>query len=303
MQLEQIVYTCCSMQNTPTLSDIRELLPPRHPATSKFDYGRVAVIGGTKSMRGAPSLTSNAAIALGAGIVDLITPSTHPLTPREVIAHEMAAHDDGTIHEGAASHIEKLLSRATVVAIGPGLGDNSETIEMLSMCIDNLRPEVPVVIDADGLRCLPLSKARQGLIITPHMGEFARLLARDRTELELSYVERAKEYAQQHGMIVHVKHVPSVTTDGNNTAYLLAGTPAMATAGAGDVLTGIIAALLAQHVSPFHAARVGAWLHAKAGENIVQATGRRSLMAHELISSARHILSEINSRAQTQQTS
>lgn len=291
------------MHNSISQDEIAELIPRRALRTSKFDYGRVAVIGGTRSMRGAPSLTAHAALALGAGIVDLITPSTHPLTPREIIAHEMPAHDDGTIHADAAPQIQDLLCRATVVALGPGLGSNTATIAMISRCIAELTPEIPVIIDADGLRCLPIEGSRREYVITPHIGEFSRLLGVARQDLEHCYAERAQSYAQEHRMVVHVKHVPSVTTDGSTITYLHGGTPAMSTAGAGDVLTGIIAALVAQHVRPLHAARIGAWLHARAGENLVQVTGHRSLMAHELIESARQVLGQISYQARPHQPS
>lgn len=234
-------------------------------------------------MRGAPSLCAHAAIALGAGIVELIAPAIHPLTPREIISHQIASHRDGTISTSEKDRIDNILSRASVVAIGPGLGGNVDTIGMLADCLSRMDSTVQVIIDADGLRMAPPDLTRTGMVLTPHMGEFARLLGKDRMSVTNNYIELAQQWAKQYQCVLHLKHVPSVTTDGMTTSYLHSGTPAMATAGAGDVLTGIIAALCAQGVQTYEATRLGALIHARAGEHIVQSTYKRSIMAHELI--------------------
>ena len=270
-------------------ADITAYLPSRSARSSKFDYGRVAVIGGTLSMRGAPSLAAEAAIALGAGIVDLISPATHPLTPREIITHQVASHPDGTISAEAADDLIEVLSRATTVAVGPGLGSNPATVELIAYCIGRLDPDVPVIIDADALRALAGILPRGNTVITPHMGEFGRLLDRPRLDLEAAYAEHALRYARDNGCIVHLKNVPSVTTNGTHTTYLRRGTPAMSTAGAGDVLTGIIASFAAQGLAVYDAARLGAYVHACAGENVQQTRGYRSVLAHELITEARKV--------------
>lgn len=280
--------TCHS--NALDIGDIAGMLPERTRHTSKFDYGRVAVIGGTRGMRGAPSLSAHAALAVGAGIVDLVAPSIHPLTPREVITHELMSHDDGTISAAEEENISSLLARATAIAIGPGLGSNYNTIAMLSRCLNNVASDVPIVIDADGLRCIEHIGARAGTIITPHMGEFARILGQDRESITADYVELAEELANRLSYVVHVKHVPSVTTNGPVSTYLDRGTPAMATAGSGDVLTGIIVGLVAQGIAQFDAARLGAFLHAIAGENLIREHQYRSIVAHELIEAVRGIL-------------
>jgi hydroxyethylthiazole kinase-like uncharacterized protein yjeF len=283
-----LTATCQNVEMSQT--DVRDYLQTRAANSSKFDFGRVAVIGGTYSMRGAPSLAAEAAIALGAGIVDLISPSTHPFTPREIIAHEVASHPDGTISSEAVDDLVELLSRATTVAVGPGLGSNPATLEMISYCIGRLSEDVPVIIDADALRAAATILPRSNTVITPHMGEFGRLLNRPRAELETSYVEHAQVFARENGCIVHLKNVPSVTTNGHHTTYLGRGTPAMSTAGAGDVLTGIIASFAAQGLTVYDATRLGAYVHACAGECIQHSTGYRSLLAHELIKAARMVI-------------
>ena len=266
---------------------------PRLNHTSKFDYGRLVVIGGTRSMPGAPSLTAHAAIAIGAGIVDLAAPAIHPLTPREIMTHALPSNANGNIDTSAEDVLAHMLSRVTAVAVGPGLGSNEQTIEMIARLLCRLDSSVPIVLDADGLRCLPHLPHGRSIVITPHMGEFARILQTDRSMIEHTYVERAQNYARKHSIVVHVKNVPSITTDGRQSTFLSRGTPAMATAGSGDVLTGLIAGLLAQKLPLFEAARCGAWLHAAGGEHLVQTTGRRSLMAHELIGASREVLAAI----------
>jgi NAD(P)H-hydrate epimerase len=160
---------------------------------------------------------------------------------------------------------------------------------MIAYCIGRLDPDVPVIIDADALRALAGILPRGNTVITPHMGEFGRLLDRPRLDLESSYAEHAQRYARDNGCIVHLKNVPSVTTNGTHTTYLRRGTPAMSTAGAGDVLTGIIASFAAQGLAVYDAARLGAYVHACAGENVQQTRGYRSVLAHELITEARKV--------------
>lgn len=267
--------------------DLACMLPIRRRVSSKFDYGHVVVIGGSLGMRGAPSMTAHAAIALGAGMVELITPSVHPLTPREVMTTSVAHHEDGTIAAESQAVIADRLRRATVIALGPGLGANARTASMLAELIDDVSDGRTIVLDADGLRCLPLlQRLPEQLIMTPHLGELARLLDRKRSEIAMSYVEHAQATAGKYAAVVHIKHVPAATCRATHATYLQRGSPAMASAGSGDVLTGIIAGLAAQHMSTYDAARCGAWLHADAGDQIVAYTSKTSIMATELIEAA-----------------
>jgi NAD(P)H-hydrate epimerase len=267
--------------------DLRAMLPVRERATSKFDYGHVAVIGGSLGMRGAPSMTAHAAIALGAGLVELITPSVHPLTPREVMTTCVAYHDDGTIATQSQAFIADRLRRATVIAIGPGLGANPRTIAMLAELIDDHSEGRTVILDADGLRCVPLlQRSAKRLVLTPHLGELGRLLGRERSDIAIEYVEHAQSVASEHSAVVHIKHVPAATCSVQHVTYLQRGNPAMASAGSGDVLTGVIAGLAAQHMSVYDATRCAAWIHADAGDHIVAHTRKASIMATELIEAA-----------------
>lgn len=264
--------------------DIETMLPKRSRASSKFDNGRVLVIGGTRSMRGAPSLAAHAAISIGAGLVELAAPYIHPLTPREVMTHEVPSHADGTIHVDAEKELRELLQRATVCSVGPGLGTNEATILMLARCIDEVAGTKTVVIDADGLRLFSQMKYRgPNVILTPHRGEFARLLGIERGEIPDDLVSVAVAFTKENACVLHVKDVPSITTNGARHVLTVNGNPAMATAGSGDVLTGIIAGCAAQGLPPFEAASLGAFIHACAGDAAEAASRHQRMVAGDII--------------------
>lgn len=267
-----------------TEGDVREWLPPRISRTSKFDYGRVLVVGGSLGMPGAPSLTAHAAIAAGAGLVEMASVAIHELTPREVITTLLPARNSGTIHPEAGDILSRLVSKASVVAVGPGLGDDSDTLAFMARFLSNLPPEIKVVIDADGLRLFKYGyKANDNVILTPHLGELARLMDMQVPDVRQQVLEVAVKAAQQFGCVVHAKDVPSVSTDGTGVFWCKAGNPGMATAGSGDVLTGIIAALMSQHLSPLRAAALGAYVHAHAGDVAVKTKSVETLMATDII--------------------
>lgn len=269
-----------------TPADIRTWLPARPRTTSKFDYGRVLVIGGSRPMRGAPALTAHAALVAGAGLVELAAPVLHPLIPREVMTHVLSSTAEGNMARNAFASIGDIIKKATVLAIGPGLGPDTAATAALAEMVNALPVDVPVVIDADGLRIMPhLNRPMANIIVTPHLGEFARMLNTDVATIKQTIVERAMAYASERGCVVHVKDVPSVTTNGVSTAYTVNGNPGMATAGSGDVLTGLIAGLCAQKVDVFHAAALGAFLHARAGDYYASNQAMETLTASDLIHS------------------
>jgi NAD(P)H-hydrate epimerase len=271
--------------------DVRTLLPRRTQPASKFSYGRVVVIAGSRSMRGAAALTAHAALVAGAGLVELISSGLHPLIPREVITHQVPTTVQGTISPDARSIIMERIAQATVVAVGPGLGTDETTLAFLADVLREVPLSVPIILDADGLRCAPaLIGHGHTVILTPHVGEFARLVGRSREQLQPMVMESALHYAREHACIVHAKDVPSITTDGTTTFLTVNGNPGMATAGAGDVLTGIIAALCAQDVPALHAAALGSYLHAAAGDRYASLHAMESLTASDLIHTLRDVI-------------
>ena len=266
-------------------TDVRRLLPQRPQHSSKFDYGHVVVIGGSRAMRGAAALTAEAALRAGAGLCVLATPSVHPLTPREVMTAVVPSTADGWMSAEARPMLERELSRATVVALGPGLGRDGAMQRMLAEVINGLDPSIPLIIDADGLRIVPLlQRDLSRVLLTPHEGEYQWLVSALQYDWSSPHPQPA-EVAAAMGCVIHRKGVPSVTTMGAQSIWTAHGNPGMATAGSGDVLTGIIAGLAAQGVTPYRAAALGSFLHAEAGDRAAAATSEEYLIAGDIIRS------------------
>lgn len=270
-------------------ADLERWLPRRPRTATKFDGGRVVVIGGSTAMPGAASLAAHAALATGAGIVELMTTAVHAATPREVMPTILPATGRGTIGRAALPTLLSAMERATVLVVGPGLTDDDETRDTMVALLDACDPDLAIVVDADGLRAVPhIGLPRPSMVCTPHLGECSRLIGRPRDVLALATTEVATSLAVSMGCVMHLKDVPSVTTDGGEVFYTTNGNPAMATAGSGDVLAGIVGGLLAQRVddhagSVVRAAALGAWLHAEAGDRLVAGKARPRLLAGDLI--------------------
>jgi NAD(P)H-hydrate epimerase len=284
--------------------DVRLLLPMRARRTSKHDYGKVAIIGGSEGMLGAPALTANACLRAGAGLVRLCSVGVHTALRAEVMAERVAATDEGTIAESAFEKLWRAVEWSSVVVFGPGLGANAETLalgERLLMRLLTEHPDKPVIIDADGLRCLaPDDKLSTNVILTPHHGEFARLTGVPRSEVQSEAAELAVQWAQRLGCVMLLKNVPTIISDGERTFWNRTGNAGMATAGSGDVLAGIIAACCAQilptlpilpilpsgHTSKHtatEAAALGAFLHGMAGDLAARRLSEQSLCASDII--------------------
>lgn len=271
--------------------DIEAWLPPRTSDTSKFDYGRVLVVAGSRTMRGAAALTSEAALRMGSGLVILATPSVHPLVLREVMTEVLPMHADGTIDVTARPLIERQLERASVLAIGPGLGANPATISMLAEIVNAMDPSIPIVIDADGLRIVPLlHRDMSNVVLTPHEFEYRRLREQGTGNWEHGSSNMAHGTWHLAHCTWHLKGVPSITRYGSETYWTVNGNPGMATAGSGDVLTGMIAGLIAQGMTPIHAAAAGAYLHAKAGDWCALYQPMETMIAGDLIEALPYVL-------------
>lgn len=270
-------------------------LGPRSRKTSKRDYGRVVIVGGAAGMAGAPALAGMAALKSGAGLVEVLVP--------EVVAAITASFDpclmtrgfssdpDGTFARTAEPLLQERLVTATAAAIGPGMGRSSAVAAIVQSLWRDL-PQ-PAVFDADALWALAAVQPAERLqhagprVLTPHAGEMLRLVghdpasprARDRAWLEAM----ATEMAATSDAIVVLKGPATLITDGNRQAHNETGNPGMATGGTGDVLTGVIAALVAQGLSAFDAARLGTWIHGRAGDLAATEVGEISMTARDLL--------------------
>lgn len=267
-------------------SDLRKLLPRRKKRTSKFDYGKIIIIAGSRRYPGAAALTANAAIKSGAGLVYLLSPTIHSALAPEVIPLTLPYTDEGTIALKAFDSIMKELEKASVLVIGPGLGENEETIELVEKIILETKTTIPTIIDADGLRFINNNTTlRKNLIITPHCGELSRITGIKRKEIESNSYNIALKYAKKLNCIILLKNVPSIITDGDLSYFNIYGNPGMATGGSGDVLTGIISGLLSIGLSPIESASVGAYIHSKAGDYYAENYPQETLIATSLIES------------------
>jgi NAD(P)H-hydrate epimerase len=208
----------------------------------------------------------------------------HPSLLPEVIFQKLPMNEYGTINETAIGITKDDIYNSNVIAIGPGLSANSNTIKFVRQLLEVIPDDKVIIIDADGLKAINKdSKLNKNIILTPHSGEFARLTGIDRVEIENNSHEIVKEWANKLNCNIVLKSHPVIITDGERSYWNISGNAGMATGGSGDVLTGIIAGLLAQRLEPLEASAVGVYLHAKAGDLYAGNYNEESLTASELI--------------------
>lgn len=259
-------------------------LPPRAPDSHKGTFGSALLIGASRGMSGSIALSGMAALHSGAGLVRLGVPDSCLETVAQFDPGYMTAplecDDHGRIAAAALEHIQDLATTATCVAIGPGLG-RSESLNKLVGWLYRILTQ-PLVIDADALNALAaspdgLSHPGGPRILTPHPGEFKRLQAAMGNE------SSPQELANRHGIVVLLKGHRTLVTDGRSDFHNTTGNPGMATGGSGDVLTGIITALVCQGLAPLEAARLGAFVHGVAGDLAVAELGQIGVTARDLV--------------------
>jgi NAD(P)H-hydrate epimerase len=267
-------------------------LPPRSASANKGTFGTVLVVGGSRGMAGAAALAGRAALAGGAGLVRLAVPdrildTVAALAP-DCTTLPLSDTPAGRVHPRAAVEVLRAAQGATVLALGPGLGCDSDTVLFVRSLLENL--DTPTVVDADALNCLAkigglpaLVRRPTTLIITPHPGEAARLLGTSIAEIQADR-ERAAERLAAGGIVALLKGQGTIVTDGFRIYVNQTGNPGMATGGAGDVLTGLIAALVGQGLSGFDAAVLGAHVHGAAGDAAARELGQVSLTAENILS-------------------
>ncbi len=263
----------------------RSVLHTRLPRTTKKDYGTVAVIGGHRTMPGAVALAANAAIAAGAGLVKLYAPALHSQIKPEVITIPLHSDEEGVIARREISQLIEAIQATDAVILGPGLGRSKAAQTVAQQLLSEiLKLNVPVLIDADGLRAVPaVQSLHSQCVVTPHLGEFCMMTGSEYPVVRESGLWLAEQWAQKWQCVVVLKDVPAFITDGQRTFLHTQGNPGMATAGSGDVLSGIIGALLAQGYEPLTAATLGVTLHRLAGQLYVERWAYEPLTASALI--------------------
>jgi NAD(P)H-hydrate epimerase len=271
-------------------------LPPRPLDANKGTFGRVLIVAGSRGMSGAAVLCASAALRGGAGLVRLAVPES--IWPLVVAANPcyttapLPSNESGQLGAAALSELVDLVKSNTSAALGPGLGQNAELGSLLSTILE--QTTTPLVLDADALNALAAGQLaalrdHQGpLILTPHPGEFARLLGCDIPTVQAHREELGLRFAADHGVVLVLKGHRTVVTDGRRIYVNTTGNPGMATGGTGDVLAGLIAALLGQNLEPFAAAQLGAYLHGLAGDLACAEMGEASLIASDLLNYLPH---------------
>jgi NAD(P)H-hydrate epimerase len=264
-------------------------LAPRVATGHKGDYGRVLLLGGSRGMSGAIALAGMAALRSGAGLVTLGVPDPclETVAAWEPCCMTVPLPSDaaGRFAASAAPRLLELAERATAVGCGPGWGQHPGLVSLARTLYTSLRQ--PLVVDADALNALAQSPDALGgaggpRIITPHPGEFRRLTG-VAEHAAAPQQARAIDLAGQQGIVVVLKGHRTLVTDGQRTARNETGNPGMATGGAGDVLTGVITALLGQGVHAWEAARLGVYAHGLAGDLAAQQQTQLGMTARDLV--------------------
>lgn len=270
------------------------LLPKRKSYSNKGTYGKVLVIAGTVNMAGAACFSASAAYRTGAGLVRVFTPEENRIIVQSALPEAVL-----TTYQRDALDEKQLLDVidwASVIVVGPGLGTDETAGKIVSIVLKHAN--VPCVVDADALNLIakdqiPVHSDTTARILTPHLGEMARLCGRKISEIQDDLIGSASEYAQKQNVILTLKDARTVTAFPDGQIYLnCSGTNGMATGGSGDVLTGIIAGLLAQGVAPEVAASLGVYLHGLAGEKAAEQNGAYSMTARNLLDGIKEVLYE-----------
>jgi NAD(P)H-hydrate epimerase len=280
-------------------------LPQRRPDGNKGDFGKVLVVGGSRGMSGAPAMAAMAAYRSGAGLVRIAV----PLAIWDIVAFKI---DEGltdglpqtkkeTLGARALPQLSKIADWCDVVVLGPGLSQEKETSETIRKFIVKL--DKPLVLDADGLnafrdgRIEKLKPSKEpNRVLTPHPGEMARLLSISIPEVQADRPGAVAECARRSGCVTILKGAGTLVCDGARLYKNTTGNPGMATGGTGDVLSGMIGALIGQGLSAFDAACLGVYLHGLAGDLAAERLGTHSLMAGDMIDELPNAFKAIRNR-------
>lgn len=274
---------------------------PRRRDAHKGDFGRVVVLGGAPSYVGAPLLTGLAALRSGAGLVSLVVPpAVHPLAAGRIpeLMVKAVGESGDMLDSRALSMLVAGELRADVLAVGPGMGRGEGPRDLVGALLE--RWKGPVVIDADGIHAAAahrnqIAASASDLVFTPHVGEFVALTGREKNEIAPDPLGAVARAARELNAVVLLKGNPTLVADPSGFVTMNAtGNPGMATAGSGDVLTGMIASFIGQGYKVPLATRLAVWLHGRAGDIGAGKHGEASLIASDIIASIRGAIATID---------
>lgn len=278
--------------NVITARDFAPLIEQRPVESNKGNYGNVLVVGGSLGKAGAAAMAGMSALRAGAGLATVATPKSvlptvagfHP----EVMTEPLPETDAGTIAASASERLDALAKGKRVLAIGPGISRFPETSRLVRTLV--AKSEIPVVLDADGLNAFEshtneLNGKGRLLVITPHPGEMARLAGCSTADVQKDRLGVARRFAREHDLIVVLKGHRTLVVQPDGEAWAnTTGNPGMSTGGTGDILTGIVAAMIAQHPhDTFLAILAAVHLHGLAGDVMLESVGEHSMVATDLL--------------------
>jgi NAD(P)H-hydrate epimerase len=279
--------------------DLRSLFAKRPCDSNKGMYGHVLVVGGSFGKSGAPGMAGVAAYRSGAGLVTVAVPksalaSVAAIRP-ELMTEPLQETESGRVRFADADHVLELLKKMTVLAIGPGLGTEEETVRFVKRVY--AEADAPAIVDADALNALAgsLPHTEKIRILTPHPGEMGRLTGKSAKEVQADRLGTAQQLAQQSGATIVLKGDRTIIAFPDGEAWVNpTGSPAMATGGTGDILTGMIAGLVGQHTRDWKRAVIGAvWLHGRCGELAGEYWGEQAALATDLLDFSPKAMNEL----------
>ncbi len=264
---------------------VQAMLPDRKPNAHKGDFGRVLIVGGSVGYTGAPVLAANAALRTGAGLIFVGVPeAVYPIVAHkldEPMVFPLGCDEAGRVNTRAAAELAGRLDRMDAVLVGPGLGRSPAVLDVVGAVLRLAR--CPVILDADGINCLEgnidiLETAKCPVILTPHDGEFRRLGGDPARKLESGMA-----LVRRYGVTLLLKGHRTLILGPEKVYLNTTGNPGMATGGSGDVLGGIILALVGQGLAPVQAAAAGAWLHGAVGDLCAGLMGQYGMTPTDMI--------------------
>lgn len=267
--------------------EMKEIMPKRKSESHKGDYGRIAILGGSSGMAGSVYMASLSAMRTGAGMAFILAPKSISeilqIKSNEQIIKEIDCHNFYYSSEIVDQILDNIEDKDTLI-IGPGMGKGEDLNKLIGEIIAST--DIDMVIDADGLNAiskdLSILKSNNKIILTPHMGEFSRLTGLEIDKIKEDEESIARKFAKDNDVVLVLKSDHTIVTDGLKFYKNEIGNPGMATAGVGDVLTGVIASLM-KRLEPFEAAKLGVYIHSLAGDIASEKLGEDSLIATDVI--------------------
>ena len=277
----------------------KEILKKPELDNHKYRSGKVLIISGSRGMTGAAILSTNAALRCGAGLTLTTNPSSlnhvYEKSITEGITFSLPDGDEGFLHISHYDLIMEKVEWADSVLIGPGLGRNEATQSLIKKLVESI--DKPLILDADGLfpysgALNKLSRKKKPLIITPHFGEFARLINVEVEDIISDFPRIMENTLKIFDQTLLIKQVPICTLEKNKAVVNISGNPGLSTAGTGDILSGVIASFLAQGLNSFDAAMLGSFIQGKSSDELLFSKGFRGQIASDLLETIPSVISK-----------